>query len=429
MSSLLHRYVASWVRTQYRKRSKTAAYSFFRRSSASASNSSSSSRLLTPLMIALRGRPGSCPNRGFSVTERARRAVGARNLARPGGDAARRGPARRSSRRRRAAGRGRSCAAPIAGRSARGRGGARRRASDRAVGARSAASRAQRPRSGTSPGPRSPTAPSRSPWKGVRLRSALPPLGSGARDRRDSTRGRHMRSSWPLDDHCGVLDAKTRGLLAHAQLQPRRFELLVECIRNRRRERLEQVEAVRLAQLADLRGNVRVVERALEVVVRAAIADFQLHVPEEQLAVALLLFVRAVVAEYLEPVQLDNQPRTAFAAASASTCSRTSCTRRIVAPRSNADTAAPTDAAVVPTFAFGSPRIRASELLRENPIRIGRPIATSSSRRRTSSKFCSTVLPKPMPGSKQTSSSRTPAATANASRSSRNAFTSETTSS
>ena len=40
----------------------------------------------------------------------------------------------------------------------------------------------------------------------------------------------------------------------------------------------------------------------------------------------------------------------------------------------------------------------------------------------TSSKLCAAVFPKPMPGSRQTSSSRLPAATANASRSSRNAL-------
>ena len=63
---------------------------------------------------------------------------------------------------------------------------------------------------------------------------------------------------------------------------------------------------------------------------------------------------------------------------------------------------------------------------RSRPAARSRPARGS---RRTSSKLCSTVFPKPIPGSRQTSSSRIPAATANASRSSRNAFTSETTSS
>ena len=48
--------------------------------------------------------------------------------------------------------------------------------------------------------------------------------------------------------------------------------------------------------------------------------------------------------------------------------------------------------------ASGSPSIRPSELLREKPTSTGRPSASSSSSRRSSSKLCSTVLPKPMPG-------------------------------
>ena len=46
-----------------------------------------------------------------------------------------------------------------------------------------------------------------------------------------------------------------------------------------------------------------------------------------------------------------------------------------------------------------------SELLRESPTSSGRPIAASSSSRRTSSRLWATVLPKPIPGSRQTSSS------------------------
>ena len=73
---------------------------------------------------------------------------------------------------------------------------------------------------------------------------------------------------------------------------------------------------------------------------------------------------------------------------------------------------------------FGSKR-RPSELLRESPTSTGRPSATRTSSRRTSSKFCAAVLPKPIPGSRQIRSSGIPAATANASRSSRNAATSD----
>ncbi len=93
------------------------------------------------------------------------------------------------------------------------------------------------------------------------------------------------------------------------------------------------------------------------------------------------------------------------------TWSRTSWARMIVAPCSYAETPRPR-----PTprpFRSRAPVRAPSELLRENPTRIGRPSSASSDRRRTSSKLCAAVLPKPIPGSRQTRSSRTPAATAN----------------
>ena len=46
--------------------------------------------------------------------------------------------------------------------------------------------------------------------------------------------------------------------------------------------------------------------------------------------------------------------------------------------------------------------------MREVPITTGRPSATSSSSRRSSSRLCSTVLPKPIPGSSRIRSSRDP---------------------
>ena len=65
----------------------------------------------------------------------------------------------------------------------------------------------------------------------------------------------------------------------------------------------------------------------------------------------------------------------AAAMVSASTWAATSCTRNRLAPRSNAATAAPTEAASLPTRPFGSPSRRASVLLRETPTSTGRPIA------------------------------------------------------
>src|SRR3954463_13895599 len=76
-------------------------------------------------------------------------------------------------------------------------------------------------------------------------------------------------------------------------------------------------------------------------------------------------------------------------------------------------------AATEAVVACGSPGRFPSELLREKPITTGRPSAVSSSSRRTSSKLCSTVLPKPIPGSRQIRSSGMPAETATPSRRSR----------
>ena len=54
-------------------------------------------------------------------------------------------------------------------------------------------------------------------------------------------------------------------------------------------------------------------------------------IPEE--TGAALVLEHTVVAEHLEAVKLDLNHRTAAATASASTVSRVSCTRSIVAPR------------------------------------------------------------------------------------------------
>ncbi len=99
------------------------------------------------------------------------------------------------------------------------------------------------------------------------------------------------------------------------------------------------------------------------------------------------------------------------------------------AVRSNAVTAAPTDAASEATRASGPTVTFASVLLRDTPTSTGRPIPTSDLRPRRSARFWSGVLPKPIPGSTQILSSGTPSATANARRSSRNEATSATTSS
>src|SRR5262249_56061322 len=83
----------------------------------------------------------------------------------------------------------------------------------------------------------------------------------------------------------------------------------------------------------------RVVDRGRDGVV-AGVGRVEPDVDEERLAVPPLVLVHAVVPENLDPVRLDDHSATAAATVSASTCSRTSWTRRIVAPRSYAITAA-----------------------------------------------------------------------------------------
>src|SRR5581483_6332806 len=405
---------------------KTALYSFFSRSSASASNSSSSSRWLTRRIVALQVLPGPCRFRGFSAPERAPRAAPARTAARAGADAEPRGRARTPARRRRGANRDRSCAGRSVGPCGHAPDGARPRAAARGARGGPRPCQARRRHSRTAAARRSPTARSRRSARGEPRRPAPRRGESMPRGRRGSRPDRRTRGSRAHDRHRAVLDLEPRRLLADPDAHALRSKALEEQIGRRGCERLEQIEAPSCGELPDRVRDLRVVDRSLDAIVGTAAADLEPDVEPEGLPLALLLRIHAVVTVHLESVELDDHPRTALAAASASTCSRTSCTRRIVAPRSNAATAAPTEAATVPRgVSVSVPRL----LFREKPTSNGRPIAASSPSLRTSSKLWAAVLPKPMPGSRQTSSSSTPSDTANASRSSRKRFTSETTSS
>ena len=207
-----------------------------------------------------------------------------------------------------------------------------------------------------------------------------------------------------------------------------RREPLVDEIGDRGRERLDQVEPARVRQLADRRRDLRVVDRVLEPVVGAALAHLELEVEQEQLPEPLLLLLDAVVAEDVQahaargssPHRLRGGQRLdVLAHVVHAQDRRAALVRR--------DRRADGDAPSVATRS--RPTSFARLLLRERPISTGRPSARSSSSRRTSSKLCAAVFPKPIPGSRQTFRSSIPASTANASRSSRNRFTSETTSS
>src|ERR687892_760815 len=240
----------------------------------------------------------------------------------------------------------------------------------------------------------------------------------------------------------GTLDGRRRELhrgvqlhlrLADANAHARRRETAQELVGDGRREGLDQVEAPLLAELSHAGDDGRVVDRVRELVAAhsGVVGDHQ-DVEDERLPTLPLLGKHAVEPPDLQPLDFDRHlahRTTDLAAASASTCSRTSWTRKREAPRSYARTATATLAATGPVSASGSPRSRPRKRLREAPTSTGRPRATSSSRRARSSRLCSTVLPKPIPGSRQIRSSGIPAATAKASLSSRKAHTSATTSS
>ena len=258
----------------------------------------------------------------------------------------------------------------------------------------------------------------------------------------------------PLDDDRRMLDGARQDDvgLPDADTHARDRIAVDEGVGDSRRERLEEVIGVPLCDVHDGRHDIPVVDGVLDAVGRrrARVGEVELEVDEEPLPLSPLVLQHAVERMELDALHLDRhagnvpswsgavpassssaatRPRsTAAAAASASTWERTSCTRNSVAPLSKAATAAPTEEASVPTRTSGPATTRASVDLRERPTRTGRPIATIRSSRRTSSRFWSGVFPKPIPGSRQTLSSAIPAATAKASRSSRNAATSETTS-
>ena len=157
-------------------------------------------------------------------------------------------------------------------------------------------------------------------------------------------------------------------------------------------------------------GDLAVVDRVLDPVVGAALADLELDVVEEPLAALALVLVDAVVAEELEPAQLDlHRAYTACAAAQrldvlADVVGADQRRAALVGGDRDADRGGGR-----PDRRRAGRRgsARASSCARSRSA-TGRPIATSSGSRRTSSKLCATVLPKPMPGSRQTSSSRIP---------------------
>src|SRR5512133_1002243 len=168
-----------------------------------------------------------------------------------------------------------------------------------------------------------PRPPSRAAHRGTRPGSAT------CSRPRSSTR----RSQLDADDREAGADAR-RVRFRHPHAYRADGEALDERISDGLGERLDQVEAPARGDLAHAVRDLPVVDGVLDAVRGACVADVEADVVEELLAVAALLLEHAVPAEDREPVELEDHLGTAAATVSASTCSRTSWTRKIAAPRS-----------------------------------------------------------------------------------------------
>src|SRR4051794_23180474 len=239
-------------------------------------------------------------------------------------------------------------------------------------------------------------------------------------------------------------------------------ELRREPVRDDGAEPFQGLVGALLGDQRDHLADLAVVDGVLDAVgdQRVGLADVEAHVEHEALADLALGGRDAVVGEQREADDLDRDAdlgtfafgvvgllaqvvlvvvvelgvvpghlaaNVAAVTARASAVAATSCTRKTLAPRSKASTLVATVPAT--RSVTSRPVRRPRNDLRDVPTTNGRPSAASSSNRRSSSRLCSSVLPKPIPGSSWMRSSRTPSPTANAIRSSRKALTSDTTSS
>ena len=149
-------------------------------------------------------------------------------------------------------------------------------------------------------------------------------------------------------------DLETHLGLPHAHTRARYGKPLDESVGDRGRERFDEIERAAVRDLADARDDFPIVDRVREVVAaRARVVRGKLNVEEELLAGAPLRLGGPVPAAELQRLDLDQdlaqeaagipfagrrsrpwKPSSARAAASASTFSRTSWTRKSEAPRS-----------------------------------------------------------------------------------------------
>src|SRR3954468_8332403 len=142
-----------------------------------------------------------------------------------------------------------------------------------------------------------------------------------------------------LDGSRGPLDRRLEpnGGLTHADARRLQLEPVQQRFRRGGGHRLEQLELPRLEDLAHARDDLAVVDGVLEAVRHRGVRNLEPQVIDEGLRIPALVLFDTVGADELEAGELDEDAHgatTARAAVNASTCSRTSWTRKIEAPRS-----------------------------------------------------------------------------------------------
>src|SRR5712691_1612382 len=198
--------------------------------------------------------------------------------------------------------------------------------------------------------------------------------------------------------------------------------------REMRQQRVGDVRGSRLDQIKSLgtkggggdRDHLAIIDGRIQAVAlhRFCCVDLEFEIKREALAEPRLLLGDAVFREQHKPYDFDRSlhhdaPLIASAIFNAWTCAATSWTRMMETPASMPMMFA----AIVAGSRSPGPLGTSLPMkdLRETPRRMGNPNPTISSSRARIARFCSNVLPKPMPGSSTMRSLRMPAAAARSS--------------
>src|SRR2546421_11395970 len=174
--------------------------------------------------------------------------------------------------------------------------------------------------------------------------AAIPLAGglstSSTRSSASGSAGPRTRSGSPfLDGSRGPLDRRlqSNGGLAHTDSSGLELEAVDQRVSHCGGHGLEEAKLPARRHLLHAANHVAVVDRRLETVGRRGVRNLETEVVEERLRATPFLLFDPVRSGDLETVELGtdaHQATIARAAVSASTCSHTSCTRKIDAPRS-----------------------------------------------------------------------------------------------